>query len=71
MLSVLNYITWDVSPFIYEGEHLVIFINPSDSTQWYISGDNALKTLGIVFVCIGAVFAAIFLIVLRGGKRIV
>ncbi|MBR4679242.1 MAG: DUF3592 domain-containing protein [Bacteroidales bacterium] len=54
-----------------EGEHLVIFINPSDSTQWYISGDTALKTLGIVFVCIGAVFAAIFLIVLRGGKRIV
>lgn len=52
-----------------EGEHLVIFINPSDSTQWYISGDNALKTLGIVFVCIGAVFAAMFLIVLRGGKK--
>ena len=24
MLSILNYITWDVSPFIYEGEHFAI-----------------------------------------------
>lgn len=28
MLGLLNYITWDVSPFIYEGEHFAI--------GWYV-----------------------------------
>lgn len=36
MLSILNYITWDVSPFIYEGEHFAI--------GWY----GTLWTLGLV-----------------------
>lgn len=36
MLSVLNYITWNVSPFIYEGEHFAI--------GWY----GTLWTLGLV-----------------------
>lgn len=36
MLSILNYITWDVSPFIYEGEHFAI--------GWY----GTLWTLGLL-----------------------
>lgn len=36
MLGLLNYITWDVSPFIYEGEHFAI--------GWY----GTLWTLGLV-----------------------
>ena len=36
MLSVLNYITWDVSPFIYEGEHFAI--------GWY----GTLWTVGLI-----------------------
>lgn len=38
MLSLLNYITWDVSPFIYEGEHFAI--------GWY----GTIVTLAIVVV---------------------
>ena len=38
MLSILNYITWDVSPFIYEGEHFAI--------GWY----GTIVTVAIVFV---------------------
>ena len=38
MLSVLNYITWNVSPFIYEGEHFAI--------GWY----GTIVTLAILFV---------------------
>jgi hypothetical protein len=48
-----------------EGERLDIFINPLETEQWYIYGDTGLKTLGIVFVCIGAGVAAVFLIALR------
>lgn len=36
MLPILNYITWDVSPFIYEGEHFAI--------GWY----GTLWTLGLL-----------------------
>ncbi len=36
MLSILNYITWNVSPFIYEGEHFTI--------GWY----GTLWTLGLI-----------------------
>ena len=36
MLPILNYITWDVSPFIYEGEHFAI--------GWY----GTLWTLGLI-----------------------
>ncbi len=36
MIPILNYITWDVSPFIYEGEHFAI--------GWY----GTLWTLGLV-----------------------
>ena len=36
MLSILNYITWDVSPFIYEGDHFAI--------GWY----GTLWTLGLI-----------------------
>ena len=38
MLGVLNYITWDVSPFIYEGEHFAI--------GWY----GTIVTLAIMVV---------------------
>lgn len=36
MLPILNYITWDVSPFIYESEHFAI--------GWY----GTLWTLGLI-----------------------
>ena len=36
MLGILNYITWDVSPFIYEGEHFAI--------EWY----GTLWVLGLI-----------------------
>ena len=36
MLSILNYITWNVSPFIYEGDHFAI--------GWY----GTLWTLGLI-----------------------
>ena len=36
MLPILNYITWNVSPFIYEGEHFAI--------GWY----GTLWTLGLI-----------------------
>lgn len=36
MLPIMNYITWDVSPFIYEGEHFAI--------GWY----GTLWTLGLI-----------------------
>jgi len=38
MLSVLNYITWNVSPWLYEGEHFAI--------EWY----GVITTLAIVVV---------------------
>lgn len=40
MLSILNYITWDVSPFIYEGEHFAI--------GWY----GTLWTLGLIGILV-------------------
>ena len=36
MMSILNYITWDVSPFIYDGEHFAV--------SWY----GTLWTLGLI-----------------------
>lgn len=38
MLGLLNYITWDVSPFIYEGEHFAI--------QWY----GTLVIVGLMLI---------------------
>lgn len=40
MMSVLNYITWDVSPWLYEGEHFAI--------GWY----GTLWTLGLVEILV-------------------
>lgn len=46
MLGVLNYITWDVSPFIYEGEHFAIGWY---GTLWVLGLIGMLVTLLLTF----------------------
>lgn len=46
MLGILNYITWDVSPFIYEGEHFAIGWY---GTLWVLGLIGLLVTLLLTF----------------------
>ena len=73
MLSILNYITWNVSPFIYEGEHFAIgwygTLWPLGLILWIIAESIIYKNEGIdnIYVWYKFIFLGIGLFV---GARI-
>jgi len=47
------------------GKKVEIFFNPDNYDEFYTAGDKSLKSIGIVFVCIG-IFAMLFIVAFFG-----